>query len=114
MSKTLHQKLVEQVAGEIARQMLDSMPRIAESLQSAKRSASFTATVQFTTDAENEPTMEIKCRERIPLEPIKYELQRQGEQLKLGQLRLVEVPDEDDDDAERGEIGDFGDDRVPA
>lgn len=89
---SLHEKLAEEFGGHAASMLLNSLPRLAAAMQSGNKSASFTITGQLTRKKGGALVLEIKPRERVPLETKKFSVQLQGEQLSL----LGELTDDEE------------------
>ena len=85
MGSQQHRTLARQCAENYERFLLSSLPRIAEAMNSDAGSASFTVTAQFRTKKDETMVVDLKPRERVPLEPVELKVQ-----LKNGQLSLFE------------------------
>ena len=94
---SLHEKLANEFGGHCATMLLGSLPRLAAAMQSGNKSASFTVTGQISAK-RGVLQLEIKPRERVPLETKKFSMQMDGDQLSL----LDEITN-DEDEGDEGE-----------
>jgi len=75
--------LAQEAGDTFARMLTASMPRIQQAMKESGRQASFTVTAQFRSNREGEIELDLKPRERIPLETQTMKLTWKGEQLEL-------------------------------
>ena len=88
-----HKELATRIAGEYARMVVASLPRIGQAMIGSGGQASFSVTAQFRTLKDETMVCELKPRERIPLEKIQIKIAMED-----GQLSLFEGPPAEPED----------------